>query len=493
MLKHPAHSICLFAVLFILTACSHSVQVSQTLTTRPPITPDYTDVTVPSNIAPLSFTLPDSIGATDLRAIFKANGRSVTVAGIDNQIAISSKDWKDLLQTAAGHRVEVTVQARINAEWIAYQSFPIYVSADPADPYIAYRLIEPGYEIWNEMGIYQRCIENYDETAILTNRMTDYGCMNCHSFKTQDPATLLFHLRADHGGTYLLKEGKMEKLNTKTPQTISALVYPSWHPSGNWVAFSVNNTKQMFHTTDKNRVEVFDLASDVVVYDVNKHEIFTSPLLNRKAAFETFPTFSPDGKTLYFCSANSVSMPLGYKEVKYSLCSLSFDPDTQTFGNTVDTLFNARTQQKSVSFPRVSPDGKFLMFTLSDYGNFSIWHRESDLYLLNTSTREITNLEALNSDDVDSYHSWSSNSRWILFSSRRIDGLYTRLYIAHIDENGKPSKPFLLPQKDPEFYTRFMKSYNVPEFIKGKVETQAFDISELAKKEAGINLSFRPE
>lgn len=185
--------------------------------------------------------------------------------------------------------------------------------------------------------------------------MTGYGCMNCHSFCGQNPEKMLFHLRSDYGGTYIIEEGQIKKLNTKTPQTISALVYPSWHPSGNFVAFSVNDTKQMFHTTDPNRVEVMDYASDVVIYDVKRKQIVSSPLLSSATAFETFPTFSPDGRTLYFCSADSVSIPGKYDQVKYSLCSIGFDADTRSFGSKADTLYNARRAGKASLSPAYRP------------------------------------------------------------------------------------------------------------------------------------------
>ena len=73
-------------------------------------------------------------------------------------------------------------------------------------------------------------------------------------------------------------------------------------------------------------------------------------------------------------------------------------------------------------------------------------------------------------DQADSYHSWSSDGRWVMFGSRRADGRYTHIYIAYLDEKGNPDKPFLLPQKDPRYNEWRLKSYNIPEFIKDKVE-----------------------
>jgi hypothetical protein len=481
-----------FGILFALCACSDgNYQAADgKADCMPAIFPDYTDVTVPYNIAPLCFSIADSCDYEQAFAVFALEGKTLKVKAKNKQFRIPLRAWKKLLEQSAGKTMQVTLTARINREWVRYPSFKIHIATEPADNYIAYRLIEPGYELWNRMGIYQRNIENFDETAIVTNEHTNNNCMNCHSFCMQNPELMLFHYRGTFAGTMLLNGDTIEKLNTKTPETISALTYPSWHPSGKYVAFSINNTKQGFHTRDRNRIEVYDIASDVAVYDVNTHKIVTAPHLSSKIAFETFPTFSPDGKTLFFCSADSTEIPKNYNRVKYSLCAVSFDPERCCFGAHVDTLYNANSMKKSVSFPRVSPDGNFLMFTLARYGNFSIWHKDADLYLLHLDSLRITPLDGINSSDTESYHSWSSNSRWIVFSSRRIDGLYTRLYLAYIDEHGQASKPFLLPQKDLDFYHRFMKSYNIPEFITGKVRKNSYDFSRKTINDKGRQAAF---
>jgi hypothetical protein len=95
-----------------------------------------------------------------------------------------------------------------------------------------------------------------------------------------------------------------------------------------------------------------------------------------------------------------------------------------------------------------------------------------------------------NSDQTESYHSWSSNSRWFVFSSRRIDGLYTRPFIAFLDENGKAGKPFLLPQADPDYYERLLFSFNVPEFVSAPVDLNTSTIERLMAT-PGENVGFR--
>lgn len=476
-----------FATL-LLCACSYNITIDNKSVHQPTITPDYKEVTIPCNIAPIHFTMPDSCNVSCLHAIYHAGDMTYALDDKDGQIAPSAEIWHSLLK--ASDTLQVTLFAEANGQWTEYAPFDIYIKHDKIDPYITYRLIEPGYETWNEMGIYQRCLENFETNDVLTNKMTGYGCVNCHSFRKHNPDSMLFHLRVDYGGTYIITNGNIEKLNTKTPQTEYALVYPSWHPNGKYIAFSVNNTKQMFHTTDINRIEVMDFASNVVVYDIECHKIITSHKLFSPKAFETFPTFSPDGKTLYFCSADSVPMPNDYRDVKYSLCAIAFDTETRTFGDIVDTLYNARTNNKSVSFPRISPDGKHLMFTLSDYGNFSIWHKESDLYMVSLNNDSIFPLSTLNSNNVESYHSWSSNSRWVVFSSRRDNGLYTQPFIAYIDSCGNAHKPFLLPQEETGYYNSLMKSFNIPEFTLGKVSTSAKQISTKAKEDKGKDVSF---
>ena len=472
---------------FVFFSCNRTIPDGKSLDVLPPVFPDYVGVTIPANIAPLNFKVLDKNGKVCVVFTFADN--RIIVYGNDGKIKIPESDWKKLLNDAVGQSVNVDVYAMESGEWLKYKPFDVKVAVEPMDPYIAYRLIEPGYTLWGKMGIYQRHLESFKQTAIMENKMTGNNCMNCHSFRMQDPDQMLFHLRETFPGTIVVKGDKIEKLNTKTDKTPSFLVYPSWHPDGRFVAFSVNVTKQSFHMNHPNRIEVYDEESDVVVYDTETHEIISSPLLFSKDRWETFPTFSPDGRTLYFCSAEPQKI-VEFEKIKYSLCSVSFDPSTRRFGDVVDTLYNAATEGKSVSFPRVSPDGKYLLYTLSDYGNFSIWHKDADLYLYDLTNKTNRALDEVNSNDVESYHSWSSNSRWIVFSSRRIDGLYTRPYFAYIDDEGRAGKPFLLPQKDVDFYHTFMKSYNIPEFIKGKVDISKFNLSQIIKKDPGIDVKF---
>ncbi|HUX58591.1 MAG TPA: hypothetical protein VMV77_16595 [Bacteroidales bacterium] len=477
--QYNAKVLVFILTVIILNACSGKIPTFTELNMEVQILPDYSGITLPPNIAPLNFTIKEN-GEKYLTKIYESGGETIIIKSSTGHIRIPEGKWKKLLQKCKGKDMFVEILIKKDGGWLKFPTIINHVAVNPIDSYVVYRLIDPGFELWNKMGIYQRCLENFAERPIMINNMSDDNCMNCHSFCLNDSHTMMFHMRSKYSGTIIYREGKVTKVDTKTDQTISPGVYPAWHPGGRYIAYSVNNIVQAFHSVRQIKVEVTDTLSDVIVLDTEKNNIFTSPSLTSKERFETFPTWSPDGKYLYYCSARA--LPLAqYSQIRYDLLRISFDLTTCRFG-AVDTIVSASTDGHSVSFPRISPDGKYLLFCMSDFGNFSIWHSESDLYLKNLDSGEISKPE-INSKESESYHTWSSDGRWIVFSSRRIDGLHTRLYFSYFDTDGRAHKPFLLPQKNPVFYSTFLKSYNVPELITTEVELNPRKLMKAVKSE----------
>jgi Tol biopolymer transport system component len=218
-------------------------------------------------------------------------------------------------------------------------------------------------------------------------------------------------------------------------------------------------------------VEVYDESSDIILYAPDKHEILLDSILASKDGLENYPVFSPNGKTLYYCAAQRVdSIWKNYQQVKYNICRIDFDPQEGRFVGTPDTIVHARQAGKSANMPRVSYDGRFLLYTVCDYGCFPVWHPEADLWITDLQSGEAYPLTEANSHDAESFHNWSLNSRWIVFTSRRDDGLYTNLYFAHVSVDGKVSKAFRLPQRNPkEFDEETVCSFNTPDFASGPV------------------------
>jgi dipeptidyl aminopeptidase/acylaminoacyl peptidase len=171
------------------------------------------------------------------------------------------------------------------------------------------------------------------------------------------------------------------------------------------------------------------------------------------------------------------------QELKYSLYKKSFDPDTRQFGPR-ELVFSPDTLDQSAVLPRISPDGRFLLFTMASYGYFHIWHHDADLWMLNLQSGEVRPLKEANSPDTESYHTWSSSGRWIVFSSRRDDGTFTRPFFAHMDKDGNATKPFELPQADPDYHRQFLRCYNIPEFMLGPVTISPQTFADVLKGEA---------
>lgn len=459
--------------LCLLTACSSQPVDVKLVDQQPTIYPDYKDVTIPVEIAPLNFNVVgEGIDRVDVK-VAGSKGGELHANGEYADFDID--EWHTLTAQNKGGELTVTVCARKDGQWLQYQDFKILVSPYPLEEWgVSYRRIAPGYEVYSHMGLYQRDLSSFEELAILENTQAPGQCLNCHMSNRTDPSHFVFHVRGTHGATMIQIDGKREWLKAKNDLLGGSMVYPYWHPSGDYCAFSTNQTRQGFHSIAKERIEVLDLSSDIFVYHPATHEILADSLIQTKEWAENSPVFSPDGKTLYYITCKKQEDPNRFKEERYNLCKIAFDPEKGTFGNHVDTLFNAAAMGKSLTWPRPSYDGKYILFTLIDYGYFSVWHDESEQWLLDLQTGEAHSLEAANSPRADSYHNWSVNSHWIVFTSRRDDGLYSRLYFSSIDDDGKVSKPFMLPQRCPkEYYDESVYSFNTPDFTKTKVDFDA--------------------
>ena len=444
--------------------------------------PDYRDIVIPPNIAPLNVQVKNP-GSAYAASITGKKGQIIVNANEEGKLQIDTTEWRQLLSENKGGELRVAIYAEQEAGWVKFPEYAITVAQEEIDPYLSYRLIEPSYELYRQLGIYQRNLTNFTEKPIYENNRTydadNNHCVNCHNYQNYSTEHMLFHVRANHGGTIFIDNGKARKMNMKCDSVLSNCVYPSWHPKKNWVVFSSNLTGQAFHTIDKQKIEVLDYGSDLVFFDADNGTL--TNIIKGKEAMETFPNWAPDGSRVFYCSAatpfltdlpdsvHSDALLARYDSIRYNLMSIPFDEQTRTFGEPVVEV--KCDSASSITLPRVSPDGRYVLFTMGDFGQFHIWHKSSDLYVKDLQTGAVRPLSAANSADVDSYHTWSSNGRWIVFSSRRDDGSYTRPYIAYFDKDGRDHKAFLLPQEDPEHNLYLMKSYNVPELTRDAVRT----------------------
>jgi hypothetical protein len=302
--------------------------------------------------------------------------------------------------------------------------------------------------------------------------------MNCHIHSQGRGDLSMFDLRGQGGGAILNRGGTLRKLTLRDSSMISSTVYGEIHPGGRFGVFSTNVIIPAMHSYGGVRMEVFDTASDLCIADFDRNEMLSFPETTREDVFETFPCFSADGRYVYYCAAPAKSLPAEIGDMRYSLVRVPFDPQTGALGAPADTLWSAAERGASVCHPKASPDGRWLMYTVADYGTFPINHRECDLEMMDLSTGEIIPLMEVKDEESDTYHSWSSSSKWFVFASKRGDGMFGKPWFSHVSEDGTVSRPFLLPQKDPHFYDYMTRSFNVPDLGDAPV---GFDAEEIGR------------
>lgn len=463
----------LIVVVLAFSGCRQRVDNATRVDRLPAIYPDYVDVTIPSGIAPLNFSAADEHVETVDVVVRGQKGGEMHVQGSFADFNVT--DWHQLTAQNRGADLLFSVCMKKDGQWKQYKDFAVHVSKFALDDYgVTYRRIPPGYEVGGNIGVYQRDIHSFSEYPILQESAVPGRCFNCHTSNRTDPSTFTMQMRGEGGGTMVQKDGQQVWLDTKTDSTKAAGSYAYWHPDGRYCAYATNSVHQSFFVGTRQRIEAYHEFSNIIVLDTQTNELILSPLLQTDDWLEIFPAFSADGKYLYYSTSPACRVPAEYEKVKCSLCRIPFDARTGQFGTQVDTLLSGVGLDKSFTLARPSYDGRWLMYCQTSRSNFPVFHKDADLWLMDFQTGQTRALSEVNSDDTDSFHNWSSDSHWVVFSSKRDDGMYARLYFACIDDRGHVGKPFMLPQRNPrKYYATLFDSYNCPDFTKTKVHFDA--------------------
>ena len=327
--------------------CSPAPDKNAVVSDREPvIEPDYTGITVPPNIAPLNFVIKEE-GNAFYASFSSGKSQGFAISSGDGKIIIPKDKWNKMVGSNKGSEYKIEIFSRSSeGRWTRYKTIINSIAPEDTDPYLYYRLLYPGYESWSELSINCRSLGDFKQKALIENLVADENCINCHSFNNGKSDDFLFHMRGSMGGTYFFSGGNFRKINLKTSGMKNNAVYPRWHPSGRFVAFSSNKTIQQFHSADNKKVEVSDLESSLVLYDVEKNEMINIPFAGKENFMDTYPEWSPDGKWLYFCRAPQVKENFDYKLIRYNLYRAAFDKDNRTFGG-AELVFDASAAGKA--------------------------------------------------------------------------------------------------------------------------------------------------
>jgi hypothetical protein len=464
----------------------------QAVDAQPRTFPQLAGVTLPPNIAAPAIRIDEPGTAWYLEA-HGERGPHLAAGRRRPGLVLGLRNWRRLLRANAGGSITLTISVRDAAgRWTRFAPLTADVAAEPVDRYLVYRQLTPLYNLATEIGVYQRDLTGYGTRLVLHGRQLSTGCPNCHTFWQGDGRRFTLAVRSrEWGGGTLLVDGSRV---TRIKQSVG---YGAWHPNGKLLAFTTTMPRQFFHTAGPDSREPLDLRAQLVLYDVAQRRFTAIPGLSSSQDLTTQPCWSPDGRWLYFSQTrrpwrdDTPFPPPTYDQVHYSLKRVAYDPDTGAWGQP-ELLRSGDQAGRSLIYPRVSPDGRWLLYTSTDHGNFGFARPSSELALIDLQTGADVPV-GLHREGADSWHSWSRNGRWIVFASRRADGLFERLYLSYFDTDGHFHPPLRLPQRDPWYDDTFWYSYNVPELISEPIGVNAGRLGRAARRAPTVDAPLPPE
>jgi hypothetical protein len=469
-----------------LQAGPPAVEPGDVLSQIPRIQPDYTDLTIPPNIAPLNFLIKQA-GASYYVSVGGTAGPPIELHSRSPKITIPERPWRQLLAQNKGNELEVSIYVQDESKkWRRFGAITNRVALEEVDPFLLYRKIHAAHSTWSSMGLYQRNLETFEETPFLENRRFANDCCHCHALRNNNPNTATVLIRSTH------YENSLLVISNGVAETVrGSFGFIAWHPKGNLLASSFSKPRLMLHSVRNDMRDIAELEAWIGYFSLGAETVKPVPGLVDKSRLMSFPLWSPDGRHLYYCSAPNpwTNMAMvtatSYRTAKYDLMRVSYDIEHDQWGKP-ETVLPVSQTGFSVAQPRISPSGRWIFFCAIDYGCWPTYDSASDLYGIDLEAGEkngkfVCRKLELNSQECESWLSWSSNSRWVVFSSKRISRLYNRPYLAYVSPDGECGKPFILPQSDPEYYDSLLKTYTIPTLATGPITVPQSKLIEAIK------------
>ena len=315
---------------------------------EPLIAPDYSDLILPPNIAPLNFVI--RVPGTGFRVSLSGGvGAPLEVKSSGPKIRFPQSEWRRLLGLNRGRqlRIEVGVLGE-NQQWQGYPAMTNWVAAEDIDPILIYRKIHPSHNSWRTMGIYQRDLTSFDETPILENRRFDHDCCHCHALRNNDPNQAIILIRST---TY---QNSLLVISNGLAEAIGGLAgFSAWNPRADVVVSAFSKPRLLLHSARPGDMrDIGELEGWLGYFRLGSGAVREVPTADTNR-LQSFPAWSPDGAWLYYCSApNPLANPTNtlyetYSTVKYDLMRVAYDPARDHWGEP-EMVLRARDLGRSV-------------------------------------------------------------------------------------------------------------------------------------------------
>jgi hypothetical protein len=307
-------------------------------------------------------------------------------------------------------------------------------------------------------------------------------CANCHSFDQAGTTLAMDADFANDKGSYIitpikpqmvLTPGDIMTWNDFTHSGPTSGLLSQIAPDGRHVISTVQDMAVFVPRPPLAFSQLFFPVKGILcVYDRQTREFRSLPGANDPNFVQSNPNWSPDGREIVFARSRiadfSRTRGQGLRPLTRDECEVlledgkpfRFDlyeiPFNEGRGGTPQPLAGASHNDMSNYFPRYSPDGRWIVFCRAN--SYMLLQPDSELFIIPAGGGTARRLRC-NTRRMNSWHSWSPNGKWLVFSSKAWSD-YTQLCLTHIDENGDSSPPVLLAH-----LTAPDRAANIPEFV----------------------------